>query len=80
MIYYFYKADHPNRSEKTIQGRPRASHVPPVTGIGGDIDNGTIITGVSSITMKPSSLPSTKAATTYKKITKTISSISTTSI
>ena len=51
VIYYLYKADMPSRSEITIQGRPRSSNVPPVTKIGGYIDNRTTSTGVSIITI-----------------------------
>ena len=54
----------PSRSEITIQGRPRSSNVPPVTKIGGYIDNRTTSTGVSIITTMPDITVSTKASTT----------------
>ena len=41
MIFDLYKADLTSISEGTIQGRPRAYNVYPVTEIGGEIDDGT---------------------------------------
>ena len=53
MIYDLYKADMTNRSEKNIRGIPISSNSPPVTKIGGYIDDVTTATGVSIITMTP---------------------------
>ena len=42
MISDLYKTDLTRRSERTTRGRPRASNIPAVTEIGGEIDHGTI--------------------------------------
>ena len=41
------------RSEITIRGRPITYNIPPVTEIGGDINDGTTATDLSIITMTP---------------------------
>ena len=46
MISDLYKADLPSWSESTILWIPRASDIPPVTEIGGDIYNWTAATDV----------------------------------
>ena len=80
MISDLYKADMPSWSERNILGIPKASNVPPVTEIGGDIDDGTAATDVSINTTTPLSPVATKAATTSTNISKTRVTISTTSI
>ena len=64
----------------TIQGRPITSNIPPVTKLFGDIDDGTTATDMSNITMTPETWISTKAATTYKNISTTKVTRSTTSL
>ena len=51
-----------------LVGRPRGSNVPPVTEIGGAIDDGNIATDVSIIKMTPASPVATKAYTTSTSI------------
>ena len=63
MISYLHKEDLPSRSKGSVLGRPRASNVPPVTKISGDIDDVNTATCVSIITITPSSPVATKAAT-----------------
>ena len=46
MIYDLYKENMPRTSERTIQRRPTASNVLPVTKIVGDIYGGTAATDV----------------------------------
>ena len=53
MVSDLYKADLPRRIERTTRGRPIAYNVPPITEVGGDIDDGTIATDVSIIEMTP---------------------------
>ena len=73
-----YKVDLPRRSANTIQGRPRASDVPPVSEIGGEIGDETTATDVSIITMTPASPVATKATatSTNRSTTRSITSIS----
>ena len=47
MISDFYQAELPRRSENTIQGIPTAYNFPPITYIGGDIDDEITSTDVS---------------------------------
>ena len=63
MLSNLYKAYLPRRSERTSQVRSKGSNIPPVTEIGGDIDDGNTATDVSIIKMTPTSLVSTKSAT-----------------
>ena len=80
MISDLYKADLPRISGRIIRGIPRASNVPPVTEIGGEIDYGPTATNVSIITMTPEIPVATKSATIFTNISTTRVTISTTSI
>ena len=68
IISDFYNVDIPRRSERDIRGRLRASNIPSVTQIGGDIYDGNKYTDVSIIKMSPASPVSTKTATTPTNI------------
>ena len=46
MIPDLYRADLPSRRGRTIQVRPRASNIPPLTEIVGDIYDGNTATDV----------------------------------
>ena len=80
IIYDFYKADLRSRSERIIQVRPKAYNVPPVTKIGGEIDDRTTATDVSIITITTEIPVATKAYTTSTKISTTRVTRSNTSI
>ena len=71
MLYDLYKADLTSRSERTSQGITRDLNVPPVTEIGGEIDDETTATDVSIVTMTPAIPLETKVAMISTTTTKT---------
>ena len=75
-----YKVYLPRISKRTILGRPKDYNVPPVTELGGKLDDRTTSTDVSIITTASSSPVATKAAMAPTNISTTRVTISTTSI
>ena len=75
-----YKVYLPRISKRTILGRPKDYNVPPVTELGGKLDDRTTSTDVSIIAMTPETTEATKSATIFTHISTTGVNISTTSI
>ena len=67
-------------SKSTIWGRPIYYNVPPITGIGGYIDDGSTAPDMSIITMTPESTVENKSATTSTNRSKIWVTISTPSM